>query len=473
MNLLQSELNEINDKLELLTYRKTQLDAIITEYSDVVNRVKNLIGSMQDANVEPSNLLMEIEGLIHCPEPEPEPTSELTPIESYLNELPSETSEPIPEPTPEPVSKPFNFDLRLFPKQTPTPQHETLKLPPYTYWDNQQSVRLVIPRKRRGKGELEALAKDCFDLGLAEKHDLNQCGDNWIIAFYPVTDEDKVIAILNEFYPKHTDGEQPTPELTPTSTPEQTPESTPEPVRLMVAVPAVVTPAPTPEPTPKTQLNERAWRRNDTLLIGFTNKRLLNTWAKWFKDAWSDRIKIYDYETLEGFDHCLSILWYGLADWERLSKLDYSLKPTEQNKQQKQPETPLKVSLEDVKATLKQLHDDGLPAILKGELLASHFNSLTADELEHYLNKLAEQGLITLGDYSIGLKFPEPTNSTDNHAFEYEQVDEKTTKIYADGMLLGLAKDCGSHWESPQFKGQTFPNRRDIVNALWELVNKF
>ena len=65
MNSLQSELDSINSQLELLTYRKTQLDTIMGEYSEVVSRVKNLINSMQDAMIEPVNLLIEIEGLIH------------------------------------------------------------------------------------------------------------------------------------------------------------------------------------------------------------------------------------------------------------------------------------------------------------------------------------------------------------------------------------------------------------------------
>lgn len=380
MNSLQIELNTINEKLELLTYRKTQLEAVINEYSDVVNRVKSLIETMQDANVEPSNLLMEIESLIYCHEAEAEeaevtPKPELTPIESYLNELPSET----PEPTPEPTSKPFSFDLRLFPKPSPeltpeepetgatepTPEEPvtdddndcdtdgledvdygfdddsddneepiptTHRTPPgskyflpMTYWDHEKSVRMFIGKKSHSKGELEAIISDCLCQELAEKYEINECGKDWIVTLSPVTNEANVHSIIANFYPAM---------------------ATSEPVRLMVAVPAVVTPTltPTPEPTPKTQLNERAWRRGDTLLIGFSNKRLLNTWAKWFKDSWSDRVKIDSLDKVEGFDHCLSILWFGQADWERLSKLDYSLKPTVQNKQEQQPETPPKVT---------------------------------------------------------------------------------------------------------------------------------
>lgn len=531
MNSLQIELNEINEKLELLTYRKNQLDSIITEYSDVINRVKNLIDSMQDANVEPSNLLMEIEGIVHgVTEPEPTPdtpetatTPEMTPepIETPSTALSDSTdSQPMTAETPEMTAKPFTFDISLYPRTnslglpvyTPESTPETdddndcdtdglddedypfdydcddeieeletepeqrgnsLLFQPNIYWDNGSSVRAFIPKKRRYKGELEAIVKDCIEQGLAERYDLDECGTDWIIQLAPVTTEDTVKRIIGEFYPVHTDGD-----TTPQPTPEPTPKSSnPELLKLMALVPTVAvptpTPEPTPEPTPKTQLNERAWRRNDTLLIGFSNKKLMNNWSKWVKDSWGDRVKIDSLEKLEGFEHCLSILWFGKADWERLSSLNYSLKPTEQNKQKQQPETPAKATLEDIKAVLKQLHDDGLPAILKGELLAHHFNSLTASELEEHLEKLAEQGLINLGDHSIILKFPEPTISTDNPAFEYEQVDEKQTKIYADGVLIGLAKDCGTHWESPQFKGQTFPNRRDVVNALWQLVNQF
>ncbi|MFM6454384.1 MAG: hypothetical protein ACKPH7_21565, partial [Planktothrix sp.] len=75
MNSLQLELDNINQQLELLTYRKTQLDSIMSEYSDVINRVKSLVLSMEEAMVEPSNLLTEIEGIIFNIQPE------LTPIE--------------------------------------------------------------------------------------------------------------------------------------------------------------------------------------------------------------------------------------------------------------------------------------------------------------------------------------------------------------------------------------------------------
>ncbi|BBD57057.1 hypothetical protein [Planktothrix agardhii] len=66
--------------------------------------------------------------------------------------------------------------------------------------------------------------------------------------------------------------------------------------------------------------------------------RLMNQWEKWVKGSWGDRIKVLGDESLESFSHCLSVLWYGQADRQRLAKLDYSLKPDEQNKKDKQPD---------------------------------------------------------------------------------------------------------------------------------------
>ena len=459
MNSLQLELDKINQQLELLTYRKQQLDSIMAEYSDVVNRVKNLIDSMQDAMVEPSNLLMEIEGIIHG---EPE----LTPIEHLINEQ----SEHIEE---QPTTEYFDFDLRLFPKeteqeptlnnlglpiQTSTPEH-IKRYPGNIYWDNGSGVRVFIPKKRRYKGELEAIAKDCIKQGHSSKFEIVECDADWLTMFSHVTSESSVQGIIDNFYPKHTDGE---PEPTPEPTPQ--PTSNPELVKLMALVPTVAT-----EPTPiKTRLNDQACRRNDTLLIGFSNKRLMNSWEKWIKNNWGDSVKVWNDETLDGFTHCLSVLWYGpskFIDWERLTKLNYSFKPDEQ---------PSGIKLDDVRKVIKTLQNSGLKFISKGELLAHHLNNLKASDLEDYLEKLMNEGVIALGNKSIDL-LPTKTqdNEPDNPTFEYTEVDEKTTKIYNDGMLLGIAKNCGAHWESPQFPGQTFPNRRDVVAALWELVNQF
>ncbi|MBD2485832.1 hypothetical protein [Planktothrix sp. FACHB-1365] len=465
MNSLQLELDSINSQLELLTYRKTQLDSIMAEYSDVVNRVKSLVLSMEDANVEPSNLLMEIEGIIHG---EPNPTPEELPTETEPTPELEPTEEPTAEeqePTAEPTPEPFTFDISLYPKlnalglpvQTeaePESKPEHIKrYPNNIYWDNGSGVRVFVPKKRRYKLELEAIAKDCIEQGYSSKFEIVECDGDWLTMFSNVTLESSVQGIINNFYPKHTDGET-------------TPEQNPEPVKLMACVPTVAI-SPTPTPTPKTRLNDQAYRRGDTLLIGFTNKRLLNSWEKWIKTSWGDSVKTWSDEQLDGFTHCLSVLWYGSSsfiDWERLSSLNYSLKPDEQ---------PTAIKLDDVRDVILTLQNSGVKFISKGELLAHHLNSLKASDLEGYLEKLAEEGLIILGNKSIDLCVKPSEQKQDNPTFEYTEVDSKTTKIYNNGMLLGIAKNCGTHWESPQFPGQTFPNRRDVVAALWELVNKF
>ncbi|MFM6204046.1 MAG: hypothetical protein ACKPEN_21235 [Planktothrix sp.] len=457
MNSLQLELDKINQQLELLTYRKQQLDSIMAEYSDVVNRVKNLIDSMQDANIEPSNLLMEIEGLIYCPEPE------LTPIENLINEQSEATPEPQPEEpqeqepdTVEPEAPKLNaLGLPVQTEAEPESKPEHIKRYPNSiYWDNGSGVRVFIPKKRRYKGELEAIAKDCIEQGHSSKFEIVECDCDWLVMFSQVTSESSVQGIIDNFYPKHTDGEA---SLQPTS----------EPVKLMAMVPVATS---KPE---LTQLNSHAYRRNDTLLIGFTNKRLLNSWNKWIKDNWNDRVNVTvdcDSEPSKDFPfpHCLSVLWYGSSsfiDWERLTKLNYSFKPDEQ---------PTGIKLDDVRNIIQTLQNNGVKFISKGELLAHHLNSLKASELEDYLEQLMNEGVIALGNKSIDLL---PTKNQDNEPenpnFEYTEVDSKTTKIYNDGMLLGIAKNCGTHWESPQLPGQTFPNRRDVVAGLWQLVNQF
>ena len=380
MNSLQIELDSINKQLELLTYRKTQLDSIMSEYSDVVNRVRNLIDSMQDANIEPSNLLMEIEGLIYCPEPE------LTPIENLINEQSEATPEPQPEEPqeqePDTVEQEPTLNNLGLPIQTSTPEH-IKRYPNSIYWDNGSGVRVFIPKKRRYKGELEAIAKDCIKQGHSSKFEIVECDADWLTMFSHVTSESSVQGIIDNFYPKHTDGE---PEPTPEPTPQ--PTSNPELVKLMACVPVAT------EPTPiKTQLNERAWQRNNTLLIGFPNKKLLKIWSKWFIENWGDSLFISD-DSLEEFSHCLSVLWYKNANWERLKALDYSQSPDNQ------------------------------------ELI----------------------------------KTPD---------FEFKKATETTTQIFRDGVLLGLAKNCDGHWESPQFKGEQFDLIQDIADRMWELINQF
>ncbi|MFM6189813.1 hypothetical protein [Planktothrix sp.] len=409
MNSLQLELDNINQQLELLTYRKTQLDSIMSEYSDVINRVKSLVLSMEEAMVEPSNLLTEIEGIIFNIQPE------LTPIENLINEQ-SEQEQEEPTEEQEPTPEHFDFDLRLFPKKTPQPTPEpepeapklnALGLPIQTstpetepeskpehikrypnsiYWDNGSSVRVFIPKKRRYKGELENIVKDCIEQKLVEQFEINECGDDWIIGLSPVTDEMAVNQIIDNFYPKHTDGEpQPTP---------QPETSNPELVKLMALVPVATEPTPIQTPAPISQLNSRAYRRNNTLLIGFTNKRLMGQWEKWFKENWADRLHISDTESLDNFTYCLSVLWYEPMNWERLKALDYSQSPDNQ------------------------------------ELI-----------------------------------------KTD--PFEFKKATETTTQIFRDGVLLGLAKNCDGRWESPQFKGESFDSIQDIADRMWELINQF
>lgn len=294
MNSLQSELDSINSQLELLTYRKTQLDNIMGEYSDVINRVKSLVLSMEDANVEPVNLLLEIEGLIHNPEPETVGT----------------------ESTPEPITETET-------KPEPT---QSKRYPNNIYWDNESSVRVFISKKRRFKSELEAIANDCIDQGYSLKFEIIECDGDWLVMFSQVISEGSVQGIIDNFYPKHTDGE-PEPE----PSPEPSPEPTSEPPLLEYLTQS--------ENQPElTQLNARAWRRDNTLLVGFSNKRLLNVWSNWFKSSWSGQIHISENnDKVEGFEYCLGILWYGsmpeVKRWERLTNLDYAFKPDEQQGQ--------------------------------------------------------------------------------------------------------------------------------------------
>jgi len=338
MNILQNELDSINQKLELLLYRKQQLDSIISEYSDVVNRVRNLVSSMEDAMVEPTNLLMEIEGIIHS-EPEqtqqPETTDNHTKINSYIIPFdPLIHSEP--EPTPGELEQPTEVELtpELKPTEKPTTEEQESTTEPEHF---------------------------NFDLRLFPKAEATEEQE-------PDTVEPEALKLNTLGLPIQTEA---------------------EPVKLMAMVPTVAT-----EQTPiKTQLNERAWQRNNTLLIGFPNKKLLKIWSKWFIENWGDSLFISD-DSLEEFSHCLSVLWYKNANWERLKALDYSQSPDNQ------------------------------------ELI----------------------------------KTPD---------FEFKKATETTTQIFRDGVLLGLAKNCDGHWESPQFKGEQFDLIQDIADRMWELINQF
>lgn len=344
MNSLQQELNNINQQLEHLNARKAQLEPIIAEYSDVINRVKNLVSNMIDVNVEPSNLMFDIQDLVVDLEDEPDTTPESTPEPQPGQDFPTDwinatteahSEQPedydtfypelTPEPTPQPV-KMFAF-VPLIPTPTPaltqepTPEPTPEPEPPSIYqltntvgWQHfsprvyfkDDTLKLFIPRKSRYRKELEAISQTCSTILMIEKQEIHEVGDDWIVILNPVYDV-AVQSVIDEFYPHRKDWTEETPK-----------------------------PTEAPQPEPKlTQINMQAYRRgDDVLVIGFTNKRLMNQWSKWAKDAWGDQVHISDHsDNLQGFNHCLTILWFGHPHWEQLTKLNYSLKPTEQKHQ--------------------------------------------------------------------------------------------------------------------------------------------
>jgi len=73
-------------------------------------------------------------------------------------------------------------------------------------------------------------------------------------------------------------------------------------------------------------------------------------------------------------------------------------------------------------------------------------------------------------DYS---QLPDNQELIKSPDFEFRKATEKMTQIFRDGVLLGIAKDCNGHWESPQFKGECFESVEDIASRMWELVNQF
>lgn len=93
MNSLQQELNNINQQLEHLNARKAQLEPIVSEYTDVINRVKNLTENMIALNIEPTNLRFDLEDILEGNE-----------AGDWVREADIFASEPdtTPEPTPEP-----------------------------------------------------------------------------------------------------------------------------------------------------------------------------------------------------------------------------------------------------------------------------------------------------------------------------------------------------------------------------------
>ena len=358
MNSLQQELDNINQQLEHLNARKNQLEPIISEYSDVIERVKNLVSNMIDVNVEPSNLMFDIQDLVN------------------LEDEPDTTPEPTPEPQP---GQDFPSDWMQVTEAAHLQPEEPENYCPVCrgtgqLWTDDEDGYYVDCVACKGKGT-----------GLEQEPTPEpepQPGQD-----FP-TDWMQVTEVAHSSQSETTETEQATeskeqPEDFDTFYPELTPEPTRQPVRLMAFVPTFLTQEPTPEPTPApsycprclgtgiinklipepatpdpdydqwdvtavscpecthkpepeplTQINLQAYRRGeDVLIIGFTNKRLMNQWSKWFKSSWSgDQAHISDHsDNLQGFNYCLTVLWFGNPHWERLTKLNYSLKPTEQN----------------------------------------------------------------------------------------------------------------------------------------------
>lgn len=278
MNSLQQELNNINQQLEHLNARKAQLEPIISEYSDVIERVKNLVSNMIDVNVEPSNLMFDIQDLVNL-EDEPDTTPEPQPGQDFPTDWMQTTTEAHlqqSEPT-ETEEQPEDFDT-FYPELTPEPTPQPVKM----------------------------------------------------FAFIPFI-----------------------PGLPPGLTQEPTPEPTPEPdleecskcegegviessLEDDQICPTCGGTGEKPELEPLTQINMQAYRRqNNTLLIGFTSKRLMNAWEKWFIKSTPHVKTSNSSDRLQGFNYCLTLTWdtdRNAKNWEYLAKLNYSLKPTEQNR---------------------------------------------------------------------------------------------------------------------------------------------
>lgn len=268
MNSLQQELDLINQQLEHLNARKNQLEPIIAEYTDVINRVKNLTENMIALNIEPTNLRFDLEDILEGneagdwvreadifasePDTTPEPTPEPQPGQDFPTDwidatteahLQPEEPELTPEPTPQPVKM---FAFIPVPTLTPEPTPPDLK----------------ECSKCEGEGVIES--------SLEDDQICPTCGGT---------------------------GEK-------------------------------------PELEPLTQINMQAYRRqNNTLLIGFTSKRLMNAWEKWFIKSTPHVKTSNSSDRLQGFNYCLTLTWdtdRNAKNWEYLAKLNYSLKPTEQ-----------------------------------------------------------------------------------------------------------------------------------------------
>ena len=341
MNSLQQELNNINQQLEHLNARKAQLEPIIAEYSDVINRVKNLVSNMIDVNVEPSNLMFDIQDLVNLedePDTTPEPTPEPQPGQDFPTDWIDATTEAHSE-------QPEDYDT-FYPELTPEPTPQPVKmfafipgLPPEL---TQEPTPEPTPSPQPGQNINGNCDKE-------ESHHQFSIGD--IVQHSPsnrifeVTDGPNIdgfihvrplVGVLPMYLPPSSLTKIPKPEPDSEECSKCEGEGVIEsPIEEDQTCPTCGGTGEKTEPTPEpklTQINMQAYRRGDVLVIGFTNKRLMNQWSKWFKSTWSDQVSISTYsDNLPGFNHALTVLWYGKADWERLTKLNYSLKPTEQN----------------------------------------------------------------------------------------------------------------------------------------------
>lgn len=363
MNSLQIELDKINQQLEHLTFRKNQLEPIIAEYSDVIERVKNLTENMIALNIEPTNLKYDIEDILEGNEAG-EWVSEADPFKTEENlepPKPMNWADQWVETTEAHSEQPEDYDVFY-------PANDWEKVAPHAYYHSElRSVKLIVPWVNiETLGEVDEICNEiCHQAELANSYEIEEWGDNWAIYLsvegYSPDDVDSMIAA---FFPE----------------PELTPEPTPQPVRLMAFVPFIpglppeLTQEPTPEPDPEecpkcegegvielpievdqtcptcggtgekpepqpepVQINMQAYRRQDNiLLIGFTNKRLLNTWEKWFIKSTPHVKTSNSSDHLQGFNYCLTLTWdtdRNAKNWEYLAKLNYSLKPTEQKHQ--------------------------------------------------------------------------------------------------------------------------------------------
>lgn len=338
MNSLQQELDNIYKQLEHLEFRKNQLEPIIAEYSDVIERVKSLTDSMIALNIEPTNLRYDIEDILNGDD-----------AGEWVTEADPFKPEATPEPAKDWVDEWVEVSLAAHNEdgEVETSNHSIINsyiipFDPAVHGDDEpleQSLEEPEP-------QLEAELRYGIDRYGEETWRIEKIYDGMVRSVsQPLFTGIKSSEIKFDLFEFSKLGRvqfetvEQAVEAFNAKAVEPKPTPQPEPVVKMFAFVPVptLTPSPTPEPTPtpeKIQLNDRAFRQcDDVLLLGFTNKRLMNAWAKWFKGNWGDRIHTSEVSNnLDNFNYCLTVLWYGQADWERLTGLDYSVKPTEQNK---------------------------------------------------------------------------------------------------------------------------------------------